>query len=68
MKTGSFRYLWKIYLEKERFELAKLYSGADPDRMNVIMRREAEHSFKVFDISLLLYYASPYCAMFSRNE
>lgn len=44
---SSSRYLWKIYLEKERFDLAKLYSGAEPDRINVILRREAEHSFKV---------------------
>ena len=55
VRTGSFRYLWKIYLEKERFDLAKLYSGTEPDKVNVIMRREAEHSFKVCDFCTPLY-------------
>ena len=51
------RKIWRIYLSKNEFELAKQYSKDNPANMNLILTRQAEYLFnnKKYNESAICY-------------
>ena len=41
------RDVWQMYLDKEQFDLAKLYCRDNPAHMDKVYTKEAEHFFKI---------------------